>query len=93
MPTHPTFHPWCAQEQVEFTVKPEEDLILEGTERTITRVQAGRSGGWFSDGRGGVAGGRARRGKPVGVVSVWFCANLVRVRGPAVDPLFKIGDN
>jgi len=30
-----------AQEQVEFTVKPEEDLILEGTERTITRVQSG----------------------------------------------------
>jgi len=30
-----------SQEQVEFTVKPEEDLILEGTERTITRVQAG----------------------------------------------------
>jgi len=29
------------QDQVEFTVKPEEDLILEGNERTITRVQAG----------------------------------------------------
>ena len=29
------------KEQVEFTVKPEEDLILEGTERVITRVQAG----------------------------------------------------
>ena len=25
------------KEQVEFTVKPEEDLILEGSERTITR--------------------------------------------------------
>jgi len=30
-----------SSEQVEFTVKPEEDLILEGTERTITRVHAG----------------------------------------------------
>lgn len=30
-----------SQDQVEFTVKPEEDLILDGTERTITRVQAG----------------------------------------------------
>jgi len=29
------------EDQVEFTVKPEEDLILEGTERTIIRVHAG----------------------------------------------------
>merc|ERR1719453_1938260 len=41
MSNSPAQRPDRSQEQVEFTVKPEEDLILEGTERTITRVQAG----------------------------------------------------
>lgn len=31
------------QDQVEFVVKPECDLILDGSERTITRVAAGNS--------------------------------------------------
>ncbi len=37
----PNNQPNNQKDQVEFTVKPEEDLILEGKERTITRVHAG----------------------------------------------------